>query len=81
MDRVFVTGLARDGRGRDHAGRRTGQRGADRKTPRGRRRHHPAVRLHDVELTLEPLAGECMLQLAEIEADHRLQITVERSGG
>ena len=49
-DDVVLAAGARDGGGGDDAGGRTRQRGAHRQPARGRRRHHAAVRLHDVEL-------------------------------
>ena len=69
---------ARDRTRGDDAGRRPRERGAHRQAPCGRRRHHAAVRLHDVEITPEAARRQGSLELAEIRADDRLQIGVER---
>ena len=67
-------------RARDHAGGRARQRRAHRQLPRGRGRHDPAVRLHDVELAREALLRERRSSLPMIGGDHRLQIGVDRRG-
>ena len=77
-DHVRIARAGGDGSGCDHAGGRTRHGGADRKAPGGGRRHHPAVRLHDVERAPERLLLERSLELGEVAADDRLQIGVER---
>ena len=48
------------------------------KPPRGRGRHDAAVGLHDLQLAGEALRRQRCFELAEIGADDRLQIGVER---
>ena len=69
-----------NGGGGDDAGGGAGEGGADGKAAGGRRGHDAAVGLDDVERAGEAAFGERAVEFAEVAADDRLKIGVQRGG-